>query len=111
MRCATRKEKNVRMRAYGEALSVHLTVAFTTLASVWTRNLVEKKKNMADECARPQKMRTLATVETIFARSWIPGAKMNMNLSLSVFTIFPTTFGLAILLVATLASVETFSKC
>ena len=33
---------------------------------------------------------------------------MNMNLSLSVRTIFPTTFGLAILLVATLASVETF---
>ena len=74
---------------------------------IWLR----KKKTMADECARPQKMRTLATVETIFARSWIPGAKMNMNLSLSVFTIFPTTFGLAILLVATLASVETFSKC
>ena len=34
-----RDEKNVRVRAYGEVLSVQLPVALTTFANVWTRNL------------------------------------------------------------------------
>ena len=68
---------------------------------------------MVEDCARLQrKMRelrsTLTTVETIFARNQFPGAGMITNLLLSVLTIYPTTFGLAILLVATLATVEDF---
>ena len=62
---------------------------------------------MVKDCARLQrKMRelksTLTTVETIFARNQFPGAGMNTNLLLSVLTIS------AILLVATLATVEDF---
>ena len=86
-------------------------VAFTTFTNVWTRNLL--KNNMVEDCARMQrKMRelrsTLTTVETIFARNQFPGAGMITNLLLSVLTIYPTTFGLAILLDATLATVEDF---
>ena len=44
------------MRAYGEVLSVHASVALTTFANVWTRNVFKKNKNyMADECARLQR--------------------------------------------------------
>ena len=56
---------------------------------------------MADECARLHRS-TLATVETVFVRN---------SLSLSVLTICPTTFDLAIFLstVKNLSSVENFT--
>ena len=79
------------------------------------RNLLEKKNYMAHECARLQKelelRSTLATVGTIFARNRFRWAGLNMNLSLSVLTICPTTLDLAILLVASLSAVENLSQC
>ena len=69
-------------------------------------------QKMADECARLQrKMRTQATVETVFARNQFPDARMNMHRLFSSLTISPTTFGLAIFLLATLATVENFPNC
>ena len=110
MRGVARNEKNVRMRAYGEVLSVHLLVPFTAVFTVWTRNRLEKQNYMADECARLQReselWSTLATVGAVFARNRFPWAGLNMNLSLSVLTIGLTTFDLAILLVATLSTDE-----
>ena len=82
------------------------------MAVVWTRNLSEKKSYMADEYARLQRelelRSTLATVETVLARNKLPCASLNMNLSLSVLSICPTTFDLAILLVATLSTKLSF---
>ena len=110
MRGVARNEKNVLMRAYGEVLSVHLPVPFTAVFTVWTRNRLEKQNYMADECARLQReselTSTSATVGAVFARNRFPCAGLNMNLSLSVLTIGPTTFDLAILLVATLSTDE-----
>ena len=69
---------------------------------------------MAGECARLRKeseLRSiLATIETVFVRNRFPGARLNMNLSLSVLTICPTTLDLAILLVATFSTVENLSS-
>ena len=47
MNCAKcdMQRENVRMRGYGEVLSVHSPVAFMTVATVWTRNLLEKKSH------------------------------------------------------------------
>ena len=53
---------------------------------------------------------TSATVETIFARNKYTWASLNMNLSLSVLSIRPTTVDVAILLVATLSTVENLSS-
>ena len=53
-------------------------------------------------------MATWATVETVLVRYQFPDAGVNMNRLFSSLTISPTSFGLATLLVATLATVENF---
>ena len=112
VRNVTRNEKNVRMRAYDEVFSVHPSVAFTTFANGWTRFFFFSKNAWllnAQDCKEIRELRaTRATLETIFVRYHFPDARVNLTRMWSLLTISPATFGLAILLVATLATVENF---
>ena len=70
-----RNEKNVRVRAYGEVLSVQLIVAFTTFANVWTRNFFKKTTSWlvnVQDCKEIWELKaTWGTVETTFRSSFL----------------------------------------
>ena len=112
-KCNTQRETCAHACVRWGVVCTH-TVAFTIFACVWTRNVFKKTHGWwmcktAKEKWKKKKLRsTWATVETTSGphQHQFPDASVNMNRLLSSLTMSPTTFGLAILLVATLATVE-----